>query len=77
MCHEEEFRSVPHATRGKRSIETQAKKQVVSCQSVKTNTISVVLRAAEDGLVVLSLMLFISKPMLRYETYTCRHCSVS
>ena len=45
--HEEEFRSVPRATR---SIETQAQKHVVSSQSVKSNAISVVLRAAEDAL---------------------------
>ena len=50
MSHEEEFRSVPRTTQGKRSIETWTQKQVVSVQSVKSNVISVVLRAAEDAL---------------------------
>ena len=34
---EEEFRSVPRASRGKRSVEMRAQKQVVSGQSVKSN----------------------------------------
>ena len=42
QCHEEEFRSVPRASRGKRSVEMRAQKQVVSGQSVKSNVISVV-----------------------------------
>ena len=39
---EEEFRSVPRASRSKRSVEMRAQKQVVSSQSVKSNVISVV-----------------------------------
>ena len=50
MSREEEFRSVPRASRGKLSVEMRAQKQVVSGQSVKSNAISVVLRAAEDAL---------------------------
>ena len=42
MSREEEFRSVPRASRGKRSVEMRAQKQVVSGQSVKSNAISVV-----------------------------------
>ena len=34
MSREEEFRSVPRATRGMRSVEMRAQKQVVSGQSV-------------------------------------------
>ena len=42
MSREEEFRSVPRASQGKRSVEMRAQKQVVSGQSVKSNAISVV-----------------------------------
>ena len=49
MSREEEFRSVLRATQGRRSVEIRAQKQVVS-QSVKSNAISVILRAAEDAL---------------------------
>ena len=42
MSREEEFRSVPRASRGKRSVEMRAQKQVVSGHSVKSNEISVV-----------------------------------
>ena len=48
MSREEEFRSVPRASRGERSVKMRAQKQVVSGQSVKSNAISVGLRAADD-----------------------------
>ena len=50
MSREEEFRSVPRASRGKRSVEMRAQKQVVSGQSVKSNAYLGRLRAAEDAL---------------------------
>ena len=48
MTREEEFRSVPRAPRGKRSVEMRTQKQVVSGQSVKSNLSR--LRADEDAL---------------------------
>ena len=45
MSREEDFRSVPRATRGNRSVKMRAKKEVVSGQSMKNNAI-----AAEDAL---------------------------
>ena len=50
MSREEGFRSVPRASRGKRSVAMRAQKQVISGQSVKSNAISVLLREAEDAL---------------------------
>ena len=41
MSREEQFRSVPRATRSKRSVGMRAQKQVVSGQSLKSNAISV------------------------------------
>ena len=79
MSREEEFRSVPRASRGKRSVEMRAQKQVVSGQSVKSNAISVVWEQPKMLLPMLSLMFLFPvsrKPMLRYETYTRRQCSV-
>ena len=72
MSREEEFRSVPRASRGKRSVEMQ----VVSGQSVKSNAISPSLEQPKMLLPMLSLMFLFPvsrKPMLRYETYTRRH----
>ena len=63
MSREEEFRSVPRASRGKRSVEMRAQKQVVSGQSVKSNAISVVWeqpKIRKMVLPMLSLMFFIS-----------------
>ena len=57
MSREEEFRSVPGASRGKRSVEMRAQKQVVSGQS---NAISVVWEQPKMLLPMLSLMFFIS-----------------
>ena len=78
MSREEEFRSVPSASRGKRSVEMRAQKQVVSGQSVKSNAISVVLEQPKIADAVLAVFYFqyLTKLMLRYETYTRRHCSV-
>ena len=63
-------------------LELRAQERVVSGQSVRSNAISVrLLRAVKaDFLADAALMFFNSnisrKPMLRYETYTHRHCSV-
>ena len=62
----------------KRSVEMRAQKQVVSGQSVKSNAISVVLEQPKIADAVLAVFYFqyLTKLMLRYETYTRRHCSV-
>ena len=58
MSREEEFRSVPRASRGKRSVEMRAQKQVVSGQSVKSNAMCVVWKQPKMLLSTLSLMFF-------------------
>ena len=54
------YSAVPRVTRGKRSVEMRAQKQVVSGQSVKSNAISVVWEQPKMLLPMLSLMFFIS-----------------